>query len=198
MFVFYVKMIYIARSKSITMSQSEKAELRRLMREKRGRLSENEIMNRSSVIIGKLEVMLEFLKAKTVLIYWSLPEEVQTHDFIRKWSDIKTFVLPQVSGSKLILRKLDPTGTLKKGKKLDLMEPTGEILKDYSIIDLAIIPGVAFDRAGNRLGRGKAYYDKLLPGLAGVPKVAVAFDFQVLKSIPMDAHDVPMDNVITD
>ncbi|MFO7722111.1 MAG: 5-formyltetrahydrofolate cyclo-ligase [Bacteroidales bacterium] len=180
------------------MSQSEKAELRRLMREKRGRLSENEVLNRSSVIIGKIEVMLEFLKAKTVLIYWSLPEEVQTHEFIRKWSDIKSFVLPQVSGTRLILRRFDPGGKMKKGKKLNIMEPTGEVIEDYSIIDLAIIPGVAFDKTGNRLGRGKAYYDKLLPDLVDTPKIGVAFDFQVLKSIPTDPHDVMMDYVITD
>jgi 5-formyltetrahydrofolate cyclo-ligase len=198
MFVFFAKMIYLARSKSITMNQVEKAELRNLMREKRERLSVAEVENRSSVIIGKLEVMLEFLKAKTVLIYWSLPEEVQTHEFIGKWSDIKNFILPQVVGSKLVLRRHVPENGLKRGKKLNIMEPVGTVVHDYSIIDLAIIPGVAFDREGNRLGRGKAYYDKLLPNLADVPKVGVAFDFQVLKHIPVDPHDVKMDYVITD
>lgn len=180
------------------MSNIEKAAVRQAISIKRKSLSENEVTNRSSVIIGKIEVMLEFLKAKTVFIYWSLPEEVQTHDFIRKWMDIKTFVLPQVNSNKLTLRKLSSVDELKKGKKLGIMEPTGELVQDFSSIDLAIVPGVAFDREGNRLGRGKAYYDKILPKLERVYKVGVAFDFQIMKSLPVDNHDVPMDIVISD
>lgn len=190
-------MVYLAALKIITMSNNEKVVLRKEMNEKRRRLAESEVLNRSSVIIGKIEVLLQFLKAKTVLVYWSLPEEVSTHEFITKWSDIKTFVLPQVDGDNLTLRKLSAVEEMKKGK-LNIMEPTGEVIQDYSLIDIAIVPGVAFDRIGNRLGRGKAYYDKLLPKLEGVYKVGVAFDFQVLKEIPFEDHDVPMDIVITD
>ncbi len=180
------------------METDEKAELRKRMNEKRQRLSENEVINRSSIIIGKLEVMIEFLKAKTVLIYWSLPKEVQTHDFIRKWSDIKAFILPEVRGDELILRKLTSIEEMKIGKKLGIMEPGGDEVTDFNSIDLAILPGVAFDHHGNRLGRGKAYFDKLLPRLEETMKVGIAFDFQVLKSIPHEPHDVPMDIVITD
>lgn len=180
------------------MSTSEKVALRTWMNEKRMSLSQDEVINRSSVIMGKIEVLIEFLRAKTVFIYWSLPEEVQTQELILKWSDVKTFILPQIQGDYLVLRKITTPEEMKKEKIFGIMEPTGEIVTDYSRIDLALIPGVAFDRSGNRLGRGKAFYDKILPHLTETYKVGLAFDFQVLKSIPYDELDVPMDKIITD
>ena len=180
------------------MNNSEKASLRKRINERRKSLGTDEIENRSSVILGKLEVSLDFLKAKTVLIYWAMKEEVQTRSFIEKWSDVKQFILPQVNGDKLVLRKFTDIKSLKKGKKLPIMEPTGELYTNYNAIDLAIIPAVAYDRKGNRLGRGKGYYDQLLPLLPKTVKIGIAFDFQVVKEIPVEDHDIAVDEVFTD
>ena len=63
--------------------------------------------------------------------------------------------------------------------------------------DLYIVPGLAFDRKGNRLGRGRGYYDRLLSGVAA-PKIGLAFDIQVVAEVPCSSYDVPMDMVITE
>ena len=64
-------------------------------------------------------------------------------------------------------------------------------------IDLAVIPGMAFDRDGHRLGRGKGFYDKLLPGIK-CRKIGLCFSFQLADSVPIEPHDIVMDMVLTD
>ncbi len=78
-----------------------------------------------------------------------------------------------------------------------ILEPTGLDFTDYSQIDLGIIPGVVFDRDLNRLGRGKGYYDKLLPLLDAAYLVGVCFSFQLKVKIPVESHDFPMNSVIS-
>ena len=64
-------------------------------------------------------------------------------------------------------------------------------------ITFAVIPGVAFDHTGNRLGRGKGYYDRLLPHLSKAFKVGICFPYQLIETIPTEPFDIPMDSVIT-
>ena len=77
------------------------------------------------------------------------------------------------------------------------MEPTGPLFADYSKIQLAIIPGMGFDRQGNRLGRGKGYYDRMLAKLSHAYKIGVCFPFQLFDKIPTDIYDITMDEVLT-
>ena len=76
------------------------------------------------------------------------------------------------------------------------MEPSGELFTHYDSIDVAIIPGMAFDAGGNRLGRGKGYYDRLLARIPDVYKIGICFDFQKVESVPADINDIKMDEVI--
>jgi 5-formyltetrahydrofolate cyclo-ligase len=78
------------------------------------------------------------------------------------------------------------------------MEPTGELfpVESYHEIDLAVIPGVAFDRLGARLGRGKGYYDRLLSQMPNAYKIGICFPFQLLERLPSEPHDVLMNEVI--
>lgn len=79
-----------------------------------------------------------------------------------------------------------------------IMEPMGKRFTALSEISLAVIPGVAFDAKGNRLGRGRGYYDRLLPALkkSGVTTSGICFDFQILSSLPCEDHDIPVDFLI--
>jgi 5-formyltetrahydrofolate cyclo-ligase len=79
------------------------------------------------------------------------------------------------------------------------MEPTGEVFSvdSYHEIDLAVIPGVAFDRHGARLGRGKGYYDRLLSLMLNAYKIGICFPFQLLEHIPSEPHDVLMNEVVS-
>ena len=76
-------------------------------------------------------------------------------------------------------------------------EPTGDDLIDPDKLELIVTPGVAFDSKGNRLGRGKGYYDRL-PATTKATKIGVAYHFQIVDELPAEPHDVPMDIVITD
>jgi 5-formyltetrahydrofolate cyclo-ligase len=77
------------------------------------------------------------------------------------------------------------------------MEPTGPLFapENYDEIELALIPGMAFDRAGHRLGRGKGYYDRLLPRLKA-QLLGICFPFQLLDEVPAESHDIPVGEII--
>ena len=75
-------------------------------------------------------------------------------------------------------------------------EPTGDNIADPEEIELVVVPAVAYDRRGNRLGRGKGFYDRFLASTKAT-KIGVGYEFQLLDEIPAEAHDVPMDMVIT-
>ena len=118
----------------------------------------------SSGPLCRLEQDPRYLSAGTVLLYWSMPEEVDTHELIRKWSASKRMVLPRVCGESLELRQYDPERMVPGYR--GILEPSGEaVLVPDDQIELAIVPGLAFDLEGHRLGRGKGYYDRLLPRL---------------------------------
>ena len=77
-----------------------------------------------------------------------------------------------------------------------IMEPVGQLVTDYDHIDLAVVPGMAFDACGHRLGRGKGYYDRLLPRLSHCYKIGICFDFQKVPSVPTEPTDIAMDEVL--
>lgn len=136
-----------------------------------------------------------FQQAETVLAYWSMDDEVYTHDFVNKWAGSKTLLLPCVKGDELELRYFDGEERLQPGEGYAIPEPVGELFTDWVKIDLILVPGVAFDKSGNRLGRGKGYYDKVLKQ-TGAYKLGVCFDFQLVERVPVEPHDVKMDRVV--
>ncbi len=149
----------------------------------------------SQEILEKLEGLPAFQESKTVLLYHSLKDEVCTHAFIEKWSKKKTILLPVVSGDQLELRYYTGVGDLSPGA-YGIAEPTGQLVEDYTSIDLVVVPGVAFDKEGHRLGRGKGYYDKLLPRIPAV-FAGICFPFQLIDEVPAEPFDIRMDTVIT-
>lgn len=146
-------------------------------------------------ILCLLESHPAFQEAQTLLLYHSLKDEVQTHLFIDKWSKSKRIILPVVAGDELELRLYTRTDDLVIGA-YGIAEPIGELFTDYNSIDLAIIPGVAFDKTGHRLGRGKGYYDKLLPHISAA-KIGICFPFQLIDEVPAESFDIRMNTVIT-
>lgn len=151
---------------------------------------------KSNHIIEKLVNTEEFQKAQSVLCYWSMPDEVFTHDFVAKLAQDKRFFLPVVSGDVLLIREFAGVENLTEGTSFSILEPVSNI-KEVSIedIDLVVVPGVAFDLNGGRLGRGKGFYDKLLAH-ATAYKIGVCFDFQLVDKVPRGEYDILMDNII--
>lgn len=149
----------------------------------------------SAEILATLEAHPAFRAAHIILLYYSLKDEVDTHDFVWKWSREKLILLPVVVGNELELRVYTGPQDLTIGA-YGIEEPIGELFTDYAAIEFAVIPGVAFDAAGNRLGRGKGYYDRLLPHLQAF-KAGICFPFQLVEEVPAEPFDIRMDAVIT-
>lgn len=173
----------------------DKKELRRKIKNMRLMLTEAEKLSAADMVFEQLERCAAFIVSKHILLYHSLPDELSTHAFLKKWSHEKNFYLPRVNGVNLDILPYDQS-RLELGS-FHIEEPVGDDLVDPSILELIVTPGVAFDCKGNRLGRGKGYYDRLL-STTKATKIGVAYHFQVVDRLPAEPHDVPVDIIITD
>ena len=143
---------------------------------------------------ASLEALPAFVQAHTLLLYMSLPDEVPTSAFIARWHSEKRIALPVVDGESLLLREYRAE-YMSPGWK-GILEPTPEApLVSPREIDLALVPGVAFDLAGGRLGRGRGFYDRLLPSLH-CPLIGLCPASRLVPAVPMAPWDVKMDRVI--
>ncbi|MDE6269633.1 MAG: 5-formyltetrahydrofolate cyclo-ligase, partial [Muribaculaceae bacterium] len=134
-----------------------------------------------------------------VLMYNSLADELSTREFIDKWHRRKRMFLPRVNGVDLDILPYERTRTHLGAFRIE--EPDGEDKADVADMDLIVVPAVAYDSKGRRVGRGKGYYDRLLATARGV-KVGVAYDFQLVEAegdfaFEVEDHDVAVDYVIT-
>ena len=177
-----------------------KEELRKEIKEKRRNISKEEQRKKSKEIKEKLFGLREYKNAKTVLFYVSYDGEVFTHDMIKEALNEKKVVVPisNKDDHSLILSELISFGDLEESS-YGILEPKKEKIKEISIdeIDLIIVPGVAFDPKGNRLGHGKGYYDKLL-NKTKTTSVGLCFEFQLVEKIPTESNDKPVDIIITE
>jgi len=179
------------------MIDQKKKEIRVKIKELKKEVALEEKKRKSYIIFEKVEKMNAFKNAHVIMAYWSMNDEVFTHDFVQKWYKHKRIILPSVKGDELELRIFEGVENMRAGEAFGILEPEGIFDGELSEIDLIIVPGVAFDIENNRLGRGKAYYDKLLKNTSAV-KIGVCFDFQLLDKIPVDEYDIKMDVVIDD
>ncbi|MDR0824138.1 MAG: 5-formyltetrahydrofolate cyclo-ligase [Prevotella sp.] len=180
-------------TKNIT---QEKERLRKEITSIKKKCTSEELYNRSEEVLSVLEITGAFQEAKTIFIYNSLNDEVQTSDFIRKWSNKKDFYLPVVAGEDIVFRLYTPSTDFQQSS-LGIMEPVGDDYTEYGKVDLVIVPGVAFDRKLNRMGRGKGFYDRFLPRVPAT-KIGICFDFQLFDSIPTEPNDIKMDFVVSE
>ena len=138
----------------------QKKTIRKEIRQKKQLYRLDELDNISSIICKKVMQLEQIKSSQTILIYNSLPDERQTSLLFTLKEEGKRIVLPVVTGDILILKEYIP-GKLSVGY-MNILEPTQEETVGPNEIDLAIIPGVAFDKERNRIGYGKGYYDKYL------------------------------------
>lgn len=152
----------------------------------------------SVAILEKLKRLSSLSSARTILLYSALPDEVQTESLMNELvSQGKMVLLPKViDDSTMELRRYTGKKDLSQGA-YNIMEPSGERFTDYAAIDVAIIPGMAFDSRGHRLGRGKGYYDRFLSQLTSKTiKIGLCFPWQLVDVVPTDKNDISMDCVI--
>lgn len=159
--------------------------------------SAEERANLSRKVMTKLKGTASWQQAHTVLLYHSLPDEVDTHALIAEAvAEGKRVLLPVVVGDDLELREYHPSTSMIEGA-FHIQEPTGAPFTDYASIDLAVVPGVAFTPEGHRLGRGRGYYDRLLSRLPKVFKIGVCWPFQLVEALPTEPHDLTMNAVVS-
>lgn len=151
----------------------------------------------SDDVIARLLALPEVKSARTILLYYSLDDEVFTHGAVDELlAEGKEVLLPVVvSDSEMEIRRYNGPEDLRRGS-LNIMEPVGTPFTDYQSIDVVVVPGMAFDADGNRLGRGKGYYDRFLALVPDAYKIGVCFPFQKFPAVPVDDNDVKMDIII--
>ena len=173
----------------------DKDDIRRRVKARKALLNDTERSSAAQSVFDLLEQTAAFLMADRILMYHSLPDELSTREFIAKWASRKHFYLPRVNGVNLDILPYDEQ-RLALGS-FHIEEPTGNDTADIDDMEMIVVPAVAYDRRGNRVGRGKGYYDRLL-ATARALKVGVGYDFQMVDEIPAEPHDVRVDIVITE
>ncbi len=141
----------------------------------------------------------EWKKAKKVFIYISTNQEASTLKIIENNFGIKKIIVPKshIKFNTLTLHEINSFEETTKGL-YSILEPLPNTkMIDPEDIDLAIIPGVVFDKKGHRIGYGKAYYDRLLPNL-NCKKIGLAYELQIVENIPAQKHDFPVDIIVTE
>ena len=167
-------------------------------------LSKEAIKKKNLVVAEKLFNFANFLEAKIVLLYLHNDWEINSEGIIKRALEMhKIVVLPLISRDKpkIALYKIDaPEKDIISDSEGHLMPDVGRCKKvPIDCIDIAIVPGLAFDEKGGRIGAGDSYYDHLIPRLpVTTRKVAVALEEQVVALVPMESHDKYVDIIITD
>jgi 5-formyltetrahydrofolate cyclo-ligase len=167
-------------------------------------LAEGDIAKKVRSIENRLFEFANFLESKIVLLYVSGDIEVQTKNIIKRaYSYNKIVVLPAFDPKtfEMKLMKVDKISQDLKSGPRGVPEPNAGRCKIVPIdrIDIAIIPGIAFDEKGGRIGTGRGYYDRLIPNLAiTTRKVALTLEEQIIPQVPMESHDKHVDIIITD
>jgi 5-formyltetrahydrofolate cyclo-ligase len=184
--------------------KEKKASIRTDMIKMVDALSKDDFNEKSRQVEARLFDFANFIEAKIPLLYMNLPYEVPTQRIV-EWcfAQNKIVVLPAFGKEKrsVTLMKVDDIEKDLKPGPRGVLEPDPERCKQVPIdqVDIAIVPGTAFDEKGGRIGAGFGYYDRLIPKLAVTTrKVSLIFEDHIISQIPMESHDKYVDIVITD
>lgn len=181
----------------------EKYELRKRLIDERRTYSKEEIQRNSAIITQRLFELDEIHRAKIISTYLGREDEVQTMDIIQKsWAAGMTVIVPVVDADRanIFFSELKDLNHLKKGL-YDILEPMSEKISVSSLTsaDVIIVPGLGWDSQGHRLGHGLGFYDRALERVPYQSTiVGLAFEWQVLESIPIESHDRSVDVIVTE
>ena len=195
---------YSARNGALTkpLLRQQMREAKKQHQEKLAQMSEEIVEKLQRILSSHLSPLTSHLSPltshhfNTIMAYWPLPDEVDIRPLIQ-WlvGQGRTVVLPKVTGDETMeLRRYTSQADLAEGA-FHILEPVGEPFTDYDQIDVVLVPGMAFDAAGHRLGRGKGYYDRFLSSHFSPLIIGVCFPFQRVAEVPTEDHDVCMNEV---
>ena len=174
----------------------DKKELRRTIRERKRAMTEEEIVSRSEAL-GRLFAQSDAYKAaKTIYGYLPYNQEVRTVPMLEQaLKDGKRVAVPKVYGEEMKFLYLDDLTKVEKGYA-GIPEPIddGPVADDETA--LVLMPGLAFDPRGHRIGYGGGFYDKFLAAEPHHPTLALCYEFQMLPELHTEEHDIPVDTVL--
>jgi len=179
-----------------------KPALRQELRRRLAALSESELQHRSAAACRLLCEQEEYRRAEVVMLFLSGRNEVDTRQLaLQAWADLKRVLAPRVSWDQRRMLPIE-IHSLASGVEVGFMglrEPVEGLPVPVADIDLVVVPGLAFDATGNRLGRGRGFYDRFLThrDFRGV-KCALALEDQFVESIPVGPSDVRVNMLVTD
>ncbi|MCX7863227.1 MAG: 5-formyltetrahydrofolate cyclo-ligase [Bacteroidales bacterium] len=174
----------------------EKKYFRNIVKQRKSEYTPEELRKKSNDIFQWINNIKEVQEAKIILAYWSLDDEVYTHDWILQQHRLgKTILLPSVEKDHLILKHFEGLEKMVEQPPFGIKESVGRAFDSYHNIHIVLVPGIAFDYNLNRLGRGKGYYDRFLPNVSCI-KIGLAFDFQLFNCLPVSKNDIKMDMVV--
>lgn len=180
------------------LKQAKRA-LRRVVLERRDALPGDERRTKSARITERLLAMPEVGGATTALAFWSFGSEVETAGAIVALRERGVRVaLPRIETGEMVAVAFEP-GDAVAATTFGAMEPTAAGVVEPREVDLVVVPGVAFDRRGARVGYGGGFYDRFLSRTrAGVPAVAIAFALQLVPAVPEGGIDRRVDAIVTE
>jgi 5-formyltetrahydrofolate cyclo-ligase len=177
----------------VSVIAEQKQSLRREAREVLAALPRLRDRSAGMAVLGHLAMWIDWHRAKTVAAYCSLPTEPHV---LTPWPEGKTVLLPRIEGEAMDLRVVRGPDELVEGK-FGIPGPRADAPRAEPAADFILVPGLAFDPTGARLGRGGGFYDRFLAGFRGV-KVGVCFAELVVDGIPEEPHDIRMDFIATE
>jgi 5-formyltetrahydrofolate cyclo-ligase len=180
--------------------RSEKAHVRKDIRDQFKALSMEQWQEWSTRITCRLIDLPEYKSASTIMVFLSFSREYDTGPIVRHaFGAKKTICAPKVDWNAWQMKpiRISAPDDIYKDEH-GLPEPAGSEIVEADTIDLILVPGIAFDTYGHRLGRGGGFYDKFLSRVdLRAIRLAPTFDFQVLPNIPCDVHDERVDIILT-
>ena len=177
-----------------------KSKIRSQMIEARDSQPIPEIEDKSRLITEQFLSLQLVRKAKSIFIYNSIRGEVQTRGIIENFfMQGKTVTVPvaDCETHELVVSKLKSLDELKEGV-FGIPEPVTTESIPLEQVDMIVVPGIAFDETGSRIGHGFGFYDKLLRKVKEKPVIALAYEMQLLQNIPCDDHDIKVDKIVTE
>jgi len=181
---------------------SVKKELRQRLRKIIAEIPREQMEGKSLRAAHRLFEQPEFVKAEVIMVFLSLPTEVDTAPIVlRAWQNRKRVLAPKVSWSQRRMMPVEVRSLTEDlaVSQMGIREPMSGVPFPVSLIDLVIVPGLAFDEFGNRLGRGRGFYDRFLahPEFDGIA-CALGFEEQIVPTVPVGPLDRHVDMVVTD
>ncbi len=176
----------------------DKNNLREKLLEERKKQEKKDIVKKGNTIKDKLFALEEYKKAKTVMFFVSFGKEVYTHNIVHEALNDKTkrVVVPKVIDFEIVPCHIENCFGMQRSS-YGIQEPIEVKKVSMREIDMILVPGIGFDKKGNRIGFGKGYYDNFLKNISAL-KIGLCMDFEIIDDIPADEWDVPVNIIISE